>query len=358
VKHSWLVQLRTDLEPFRAEIRDLRIGVVYGPKSREDAFYIANSPPELLTVTHICETLEGLGLSFGVIDPCNEDTFVAELDACDLMFLVCHGEFGEDGRLQGLLDYLGKPYTGSGVAASAVGIDKLLCKLVLSGAGIATPEYVELDPDDGPDASLARVEAAFPPPWIAKPVTGGSSIGVSVAHTAEALLEFLGELPPAEELRYFVEPFLAGRIITAAILEAEPGLPITLPLIEVTQEREFYDAETKLDRGLASPHYGVPTDLPADAYAEVERLALRTYSVLGCLDFARVDFVVSRQTPLVLEVNTIPGMSLSSGYRAAMEHGGLSSEEVVLALLRSAWQRGPAAEHGDASRRGRQRLAG
>jgi D-alanine-D-alanine ligase len=330
-------RLRSDLATFRDEIRAISIGIVYGARSREDAFYIANSPPELLTVTHVCETFEDLGLSFRVIDPCGEHC-VAELQDCDAVFIVSHGEYGEDGRLQGLLDYLGKPYIGSGVAAGAIGNDKVLCKLALRGAGIRTPDYVALDSEDS-ETSARRIEAAIPPPWIAKPVACGSSIGISVAHSPETLRALLAHLPTPGEMPYFIEPFLHGKVITVAILEAEPGDPVALTPVEVRQDAEFYDEETKLDRGLAAPRYSEPTDLSAETYDRVERVALEAYSVLGCRGFARVDVLVSEETPFVLEINTIPGLSKRSNFMAAARRSGLSSEEVVLAVLRSALAR-------------------
>lgn len=313
----------------------MRIGVLYGPKSREDAFYLANSPPELLSVTHICDTLEGLGLASDVIDPCS-GTFVEELADCDVAFVNLHGEFGEDGRLQGLLDYVGKPYTGSGVAASAVGVDKLLSKLVLRGAGLQTPRHVALDPRERPDAAIRRIQAGLRPPWILKPVAGGSSIGVALAREPETLLALLAKLPPAAEVPHFVEEFVVGRTITVAILEMEPGDATALAALEVTQEAEFYDQETKLDRGLAAPHYSEPLDLSPETYKRVEQVALRTYSLLGCRGFARVDMRLSDQTPFVLEINTVPGLSIRSNFLAAAHRSGLSVEDVVLALLRCA----------------------
>jgi D-alanine-D-alanine ligase len=325
--------LRSELDvlaEFHREWKGSTIGVVYGPRSHEDRLYLERSPRSQLGFTALMETLSSLGFRAVQIDP-TADSFTTDLQSPDLLFLNLHGEFGEDGRIQGLLDYLGKSYTGSGVLASALCLDKVMFKRVISSVNIVTPEYATFD-NNFPPEEINLDKLQFP--VIAKPVSGGSSIGISLIRersAADMLLRNGHTIYGA----MLVEEFVTGQPLTIGILELEHSV-VTTPPIEVVHAAEFYDATTKLDEssdGLVK--YAVP-ELPKDLEKKIRSTAIRLHSLLGCRGYSRADFILAEdETVYALEVNTSPGVAYQSNFPAGTQALGLSYEQTVLAMLRS-----------------------
>ena len=303
------------LRDFREEYVGTSVGVVYGPKSEEDRYYLERAPRSQLGVTALLEALTSLGFRAVQIDP-TALSFITDLHDSELLFLNLHGEFGEDGRVQGLLDYLGRQYTGSGVLASALCLDKVMFKRVISSVRIPTPRFVTLT--SGSEAE-ALSELAFP--VIVKPVTGGSSLGTHLLWDQAAAREFfVSERTGRGPL--FAEEFISGRSVTVGVLELDRSI-VAAPPVEVVCDAEFYDATTKLDehsKGLAQ--YRV-TSLPAAVDEVLRSTALRIHSLVGCRGFSRVDFVLGNDsTVYTLEVTRLLHFRLRAGYRWVVgEHG-------------------------------------
>jgi D-alanine-D-alanine ligase len=243
----------------------------------------------------------------------------------DRVFIALHGRFGEDGTIQGALEVLGLPYTGSGVLASALGMDKLRCKQIWSAAGIPTPAYEVL----GPDADLAAVAARLGVPLMVKPNREGSSIGISKVERAADLADAVAEARRHDN-EVLVEQFIAGAELTAAVLGER-----ALPLIRLETPRAFYDYEAKYQSD--STRYICPCGLPAEQEAQLQQTALRAFGAVGCSGWGRVDFMLDEGgAPYFLEVNTVPGMTDHSLVPMAARQAGLGFDELVMRILSSA----------------------
>ena len=251
----------------------------------------------------------------------------------DLVFLALHGKGGEDGSVQGLLEWLGLPYTGPGVAASALCMDKLLTKTCLTASGVATAPFRALSPGDGEAAALAAADE-LGLPLVLKACRQGSSIGTVIARSRD-------DVPAAwREAASFgddvvAEAFLSGMELTVPVLGGRE--PEALPVIEITSEGAFYDFASKYTPG--GSHHIIPARIPEETRAKVEALALSAYKATGCRGFARVDVMLSGDgEPFVLEINTIPGMTAQSLLPDAGRAAGLSfpalAEKIVMTALR------------------------
>lgn len=237
-------------------------------------------------------------------------------------FVVLHGRFGEDGTLQGALEWLGLPYTGSGVLGSALAMDKLRTKLLWQACGIPTPPYELL----APDADFKAVSARLGLPLMVKPVNEGSSIGMSKVRAAGHLEEAFA-LAVNYDRAVIAEKFVEGTELTAGILGDE-----VLPLIRLETPRAFYDYEAKYVAD--DTRYIVPCGLPAEREREIQVLCLQAFRALGCSGWGRVDLMLDREgKPWLLEVNTAPGMTDHSLVPMAARAAGLSYEDLCLRIL-------------------------
>jgi D-alanine-D-alanine ligase len=245
-----------------------------------------------------------------------------DLAAFDRAFIMLHGRYGEDGTIQGALELMGIPYTGSGVMASAVGMDKWRTKLLWRSVGLPVPEYVMLDSS----SDFAAVEKQLGLPLFVKPACEGSSIGVTKVRQS-------GELRPAyaEAARHdalvIAERGVMGGEYTVAILGNE-----ALPIIRIVPATDFYDYEAKYLRD--DTRYLCPCGLSDSREQELRALALEAFRVLGCRGWGRVDFLMDEQgNAYFLEVNTSPGMTDHSLVPMAARAAGLSYEQLVLRVL-------------------------
>lgn len=237
-------------------------------------------------------------------------------------FVVLHGRFGEDGTLQGALEWLGLPYTGSGVLGSALAMDKLRTKLLWQACGIPTPPYELL----APDADFKAVSARLGLPLMVKPVNEGSSIGMSKVRAAGHLEEAFA-LAVNYDRAVIAEKFVEGTELTAGILGDE-----VLPLIRLETPRAFYDYEAKYVAD--DTRYIVPCGLPVEREREIQVLCLQAFRALGCSGWGRVDLMLDREgKPWLLEVNTAPGMTDHSLVPMAARAAGLSYEDLCLRIL-------------------------
>ena len=241
------------------------------------------------------------------------------------VFIALHGRFGEDGTVQGALEVMGIPYTGSGVMASALAMDKWRTKLVWLAAGIPTPRYEILTAD----SDAAGVASRLGLPLMVKPAHEGSSIGVSKVESVEKIGAAY-ELAAQHDGSVIAEQFIAGREVTAAILN-----DAALPLVRIEAPQGNYDYHNKYF-GEATK-YHCPSGLPAALEARIREQALAAFRVLGCAGWGRLDVMLDADDqPWFLEMNTIPGMTDHSLVPMAARASGVPFDDLVLRILESA----------------------
>ena len=251
----------------------------------------------------------------------------------DVAFIALHGKYGEDGTIQGLLEMLAIPYTGSGVLASALAMDKAMTKRILAQAAIPTADFTIIDSSmvkiQGLQTVTRNVQAKLGLPLVVKAATQGSSIGLYFARTLEELEKAIVQALDFDD-KVVVEKFLEGMEVTAAILGNEE--PLVLPLLQIISRTGFYDYEAKYTAGL-SDHI-IPPPLPPAVQEQIKKIAIEVFCLLQCRGLARVDFIVSDlQDPYVLEVNTIPGMTAVSLFPDAARAAGISFPDLVANLV-------------------------
>jgi D-alanine-D-alanine ligase len=278
----------------------------------------------------ILESLQRQG--YNVISSDLEDDLIAKLKAekVDLVFIALHGKFGEDGTVQGLLEIAGIPYTGSKVLASALAMNKIASKQIFNAVGIPTPRYLKLTPE----ITEEKIAAQFPFPLVLKPISEGSSLGVSILKNAAELKSALAEsLPKYKEM--FIEEYILGKEITIGIIGTGTKTE-ALPILELVPKNEFYDYHAKYSAGQTD--FIIPARLPKPLYQKAQAIALDAHRALGCYGLSRVDMIVGRDhLPYVTEVNSIPGMTDLSDLPAEAAYAGLSYDELVVRILASAY---------------------
>ena len=295
-----------------------KVAVLMGGRSAEREISLKSG-------TMVLAALIKSGVDAHAFDPRDESLETLKSQRFDRAFIALHGRLGEDGTIQGALEYLGVPYTGSGVMASALAMDKWRTKLLWQAAGLPTPPYEVMTARTDPADLAKRIGL----PLMVKPVREGSSIGMSKVAS-------VGKLAPAYELatRYdeivIAERFVEGTELTAAILDGEP-----LPLIRLETPRVFYDYEAKYFAD--DTRYICPSGLPDETEKYVQRQAETAFRLLGCSGWGRVDLMLDREgSSWLLEVNTIPGMTDHSLVPMAARARGISFEDLCVRILESA----------------------
>ena len=243
----------------------------------------------------------------------------------DVVLISLYGTWGEDGRIQGLLDTIGIPYTGSGVLASALAMDKVMAKTVLAAAGIDVPRGAVVTTAAG--AELERARAVGLPAFV-KPVASGSSVGASIVRRADELAQAITDALGYDE-RALVEEYLKGTELTVPVIGNDDLT--ALPVIEIVTQREFFDYHAKYDAGASEEI--VPARIPADVAKRVQDLAVRAHRALGCRGMSRTDFVWIGDRMVALEVNTIPGMTANSLLPKAARAAGIGFGELLVRFI-------------------------
>jgi D-alanine-D-alanine ligase len=246
-------------------------------------------------------------------------------DPVDVIFISLYGAWGEDGRMQGLLDTLGIPYTGSGVLASALAMDKVMAKTVLGAAGLDVPKGVVVASASG--AELGRARGVGLPVFV-KPVSSGSSVGAAIVRRDEDLGPAIADALRYDE-RALVEEYLAGRELTVAVIGNDT--PEALPVIEIVTNREFFDYKAKYDTGGSEEI--VPARIPDDIARRAQAVGIEAHNALGCRGMSRTDIVWSDDRLVTLEVNTIPGMTANSLLPKAAKAAGIEFGDLVGRLI-------------------------
>jgi D-alanine-D-alanine ligase len=295
--------------------RDKKVGVLLGGLSAEHEI-------SHMTGAAVCQTLRERGY---VVTPIAVDAggvWMARVREVEVVFIALHGKFGEDGTVQGVLELLGVPYTGSGVLASALAMNKPMAKRIWQTQGLPTPPWQTLD-------KQAPWELTLSYPVVVKPSAEGSSVGVSIVRSAETFHSAL-----AEAFRYdpqvLIETYIPGKEVTVGILGEQ-----ALGAMEVIARGEFHSYEVKYTPG--REEFLLPAPLPPTVCERVLSVALAAHKALGCRGYSRVDTRVNEQGEVfVLEVNSLPGLTALSYLPRIAEYAGLNYGDLVERILQQA----------------------
>jgi len=314
-------------EELRERLSDKRVCVILGGTSGERQVSLRSG-------ANMLAALGRVGIDATPIDPRDERWLPVLLEARpDAALLALHGKPGEDGTIQGLLETLDIPYTGSGVLASAVAMDKVVTKQVLLSVDLPTPTYVVVSRLDALRPQVDTI-AALGFPLVVKPTSEGSSLGVSIVHARDELFPILSKTCH-DFGSVFAEAFVPGMEITIGVLGVGTHAR-ALPVLELVAQNEFYDYEAKYTHGMTQ--FFLPARLTDETTLRVQRLAVEAHHAIGCHGYSRVDMrVTPADEPFITELNTLPGMTDLSDLPAQAREAGISYDELVLEILNSAF---------------------
>jgi D-alanine-D-alanine ligase len=300
-----------------------KVGVLFGGRSAEREVSIMSG-------SGVLQALRSKGIDAHGFDPAERSLAELAAEKFDRVFIALHGRYGEDGSLQGALEQLGIPYTGSGVMASSVGMDKITTKIVWLAHGVPTPKYAVIDTDTDLDAVVADLGL----PLIVKPPLEGSTIGITKVTRAEDFKAAV-DLAHRYDKLVLAEQFISGREFSVPLLGTGPSAR-ALPIIEIVAPEGNYDYQNKYFTD--DTKYHCPAPLDAATTEAIQRHVEKAYRALGCEGWSRID-VLLRETdnrPFLLEVNTSPGMTTHSLVPMAARAEGTSYEDLCVEILRSA----------------------
>ncbi len=295
-----------------AKLKRMKIAVLYGGPSPEAAV-------SRRTGKAVLNGFKKLGLRAVGIEAGADLAKKIKDSGAGFCFIALHGKPGEDGTVQGMLDVMKIPYSGSGVLASSLSMDKAATKIVFAHHKIPTAPFQILESGDH--------SVSFKPPYVVKPVDGGSAIGVSIVRSASGASAALKAARKISK-RLLAEKFIAGTEVTVPVLNGE-----ALPVIEIVPKGKFYDYKSKYGKGMSN--HLIPARITAEADGLCRRYALEAHRALGCRGYSRTDFIVDKQNrPWALELNSIPGMTETSLFPESAKAAGYSFEALLLEMVR------------------------
>lgn len=282
----------------------------------------------------VLQALRSQGVDAHAFDPAARGLHELKAEGFARVFIALHGRHGEDGSVQGALELLGIPYTGSGVMASAIAMDKVMTKRVWAAEGLPTPRWVRLAPGEQDRGRVVRVPDDLGLPLIVKPPREGSSIGVTKVAGYSQMQDAV-RLAARYDPDVLCEEFIEGIEVTCPVL-GEGAEAVALPVVRISAPDGNYDYEHKYfsdDTG-----YQCPSGLPPDEEAEIRRITLAAYRALGCRGWGRADLMIraADRKPFLLEMNTSPGMTGHSLVPMSARAAGISYEQLCLRLLAAA----------------------
>jgi D-alanine-D-alanine ligase len=304
-----------------------KVAVLMGGRSAEREI-------SLLSGGGVLQALQSRGVDAHAFDPAQRDMAALRQEGFQRCFIALHGRFGEDGTVQGALELLGIPYTGSGVMASAISIDKVMTKRVWLAEGIPTPKYQLLRRGAYQREQLIKIPDDLGLPLIVKPAREGSSIGVAKVKGSSEMQGAV-EAAAALDADVLCEQFISGDEVTCPILGTGDGAR-ALPVIRIVAPEGNYDYQNKYFTD--DTKYLVPCGLPAGEEQAIQALVVKAYRVLGCRGWGRIDVMIDAATrkPSLLEINTSPGMTGHSLVPMSARAAGISYEDLCVQLLADA----------------------
>ena len=288
----------------------------------------------LLSGTGVLNALLSQGVDAQAFDPAEHDLGELKRSGFARCFIALHGRHGEDGTVQGALELMGIPYTGSGVMASAIGMDKVMTKRVWIAEGLPTPRHVWLAPESQTAERIDRVPHELGLPLIVKPPREGSSIGITKVTDAVQLFDAV-TLAALYDPDVLCEEFILGEEVTCPVLGQGPHAR-ALPVIRIQAPDGAYDYQNKYFTDVVQ--YQCPSGLPEAEEREIQRIVLAAYTALGCRGWGRVDLMIraTDRRPFLLEINTSPGMTSHSLVPMSARAAGMSYEQLCLHLISQA----------------------
>ena len=282
----------------------------------------------------VLEALRARGVDAQAFDPKERELGELRREGFQRCFVALHGRHGEDGSVQGALELLGIPYTGSGVMASAIAMDKVMTKRVWRAEGLPTPRWVRLEPGEHDPARLAALPGELGLPMIVKPPREGSSIGVTKV-TGYSQMQDAVNLSVQYDADVLAEEFIDGDEVTCPVLGEGPAAR-ALPVIRIVAPDGAYDYQNKYFTDVTQ--YLVPSGLPPDEEREIQRLTVAAYRALGCRGWGRADLMIRARDrkPFLLELNTSPGMTGHSLVPMSAKAAGISYEQLCVQLAAAA----------------------
>ena len=278
----------------------------------------------LKTGKAILKALIEKGYNACAIDVGEDIAEILVREKIELIFLALHGKFGEDGTVQGMLELMRIPYTGSGVLASALALHKIMAKKFFLCENIPTPRFEAFERQETEKDPMRTI--SIPLPVVVKPAREGSTIGVSIVRKEEDWIPALREAGKYDE-EILVEEFIKGKEITVGILEDIP-----LPVVEILPRSGFYDYRSKYTKG--ETQYVIPARVPREKYLYAQGISLKAFQVLGCSGCGRVDLMTDEDgNPFIIDVNTMPGMTETSLLPQAASYAGISFGDLVERIL-------------------------
>ena len=306
--------------------KELRIAILAGGNSDEREISLLSGRGVYNALKETAHTLE-------LIDPSvKADLSRLMTDNFDVAFIALHGKGGEDGKIQGFLDSIDLPYTGSGVMASAIAMNKITSKILFEKSCLKTPNYVVFQGNN--DTFLDEVSAELSFPCVLKAATEGSAIGVYIVHNSDELLPALSKAKALSKY-IFAEKYIQGQEFTVSVLGS--GECKALPVISINASNEFYDYEAKYVKGRST--HTCPADISSSLTKALQLNALRAHTALGCYGVSRSDFIVDGTDVYIIETNTIPGMTETSLLPEAAHEFGLSFTQLCEKMLEFALEK-------------------
>ena len=315
----------TTTQPF--DIQHAKVAVLMGGRSAEREI-------SLMSGEGVLKALQSKGVNAHAFDPANQAMDQLTQQSFTHAFIALHGRYGEDGSVQGALELLGIPYTGSGVMASAIAMDKVMTKRIWSALGLSTPKSVSLAPDEQSQQAIDAIPQTLGLPLIVKPPREGSSIGITKVTTAKGL-EAATQLAIQYDPDLLCEEFIDGEELTCPVIGN--GIHArALPVVRIAAPDGAYDYQNKYFTD--DVKYHCPSGLPETEEQAIQALVVAAYRALGCRGWGRADIMLraTDRKPFLLEMNTSPGMTSHSLVPMSARAAGISYEDLCIQLLQSA----------------------
>ena len=315
----------TTTQPF--DIQHAKVAVLMGGRSAEREI-------SLMSGEGVLKALQSKGVNAHAFDPANQAMDQLTQQSFTHAFIALHGRYGEDGSVQGALELLGIPYTGSGVMASAIAMDKVMTKRIWSALGLSTPKSVSLAPDEQSQQAIDAIPQTLGLPLIVKPPREGSSIGITKVATVEGL-EAATQLAIQYDPDLLCEEFIDGEELTCPVIGN--GIHArALPVVRIAAPDGAYDYQNKYFTD--DVKYHCPSGLPETEEKAIQALVVAAYRALGCRGWGRADIMLraTDRKPFLLEMNTSPGMTSHSLVPMSAKAAGISYEDLCIQLLESA----------------------
>jgi len=317
-------------------LKKMKVLLIEGTHSDENLIYKNHPNKPIRGIDSLIDSFNRLNLNYKLVESTSKSLTRLIIKDTDFVFPYAHGRFGEDGRLQGVMDYAGIPYIGSGVLGSAICSDKLTFKRIISHDNIPTPPFFAMSKTKDYCHIMSKaLEIGYP--VMVKLRDGGSSLGIYKFNEETDLLNWLKTNKNISD--YFVEKWVSGRFITVGMIATDKGVK-HLPLLEVITSSEFYDEKDKLAvNANITPEFVLNPKMHESLLQKLLNYSYEAFEVCNCESVARLDFIITDDTPELLEVNTIAGMAVNSNLTLMFKELGYTYDEMIIEIFKSGYNK-------------------